>query len=102
LSEERAFGNAKQRGGNVTVPTIKLRVQKIDLADGNSGHWFGRAHIVTSNAHEDEYDKGTILLSVDCRCASEIVEAADVLIRELEKIKAEAKKVVWYGEWSSN
>lgn len=76
--------------------SLKLRVQQIDLTDGTSGQWFARAHIV-AYATEDEYEPGTILLSDDCRCASEIVSAADKIIEQLERIKAQARKEKWHG-----
>jgi len=62
------------------MKTIRLRVQEIDPIDGTSGHWFGRAHIVT-RAADDRFDHGTILLSRDCRSSAEIISAANRLIR---------------------
>ena len=76
---------------------LKLRIQKIDLTDGTSGHWFARAHICVSGASTDPYDDGRILLSPDCRTATEVEAYADDLIRDLEKIKREAKAADWSG-----
>jgi len=74
---------------------LKLRVQEIDLTDGTSGEWFARVHIVTSTIAEDTYDRGTILLSNDCRCASDVISEADRMIRQLEQFKAQASKMAW-------
>jgi len=74
---------------------LKLRVQKIDLTDGSSGEWFARVHIVTSAVAEDTFDPGTILLSLDCRCPSDVISEVDRMIRELTKFKAQASKMAW-------
>jgi len=74
---------------------LKLRVQQIDLTDGTSGHWFTRAHICASSPGTDS--DGSVLLSADCRSANEIAEEADGMIKELENIKRQAKRVDWTG-----
>ncbi len=74
---------------------LKLRVQEVDLTDGTSGEWFRRAHIVTSAIAEDTFDPGTILLSNDCRCASDVISEVDRMIRQLEQFKVQASKMAW-------
>lgn len=58
------------------MPTLRLRVQKIDPAkakpeDRMSGLWFARAHIVLAASFGTDKD-GTILLSPDCMSATEL------------------------------
>jgi|HubBroStandDraft_3_1064219.scaffolds.fasta_scaffold1195552_1 hypothetical protein len=74
---------------------MRLRVQQIDLTDGTSGEWFARAHIVVSAAAEDPFDPGATLLSSECLSVSEVIEEADRMISELERIKVEASKRAW-------
>jgi hypothetical protein len=81
----------------ITV-ALKLRVQQIDLTDGSSGEWFARVDIVTDTGAKDTFDPGTILLSFDCRCAAEVIEETDRMIRELEGFKAQALKMAWNGK----
>jgi hypothetical protein len=53
-----------------------------------------RAHIVVGTRSRETQSED-ILLSADCRTASEIDSYADQMIKELEAIKREARTMQW-------
>ncbi len=64
-----------------------LRIQLMD-------NGYTRVHIVLG-AHSKE--GSDVLLSNACNSAVEVREQADKLIRQLERMKAEAEKIDWTG-----
>ena len=69
---------------------VVLLVNKVPVVQGQ---WQAEARIGLARYAQDA--QGRILLSPDCRTATEVHAWADVLIKELEDVKRRASKLQW-------